>query len=82
MKKFFIALSIITLCMIGCAPNHNEPIKQGTAPTVEGQEVSVVVDKDGNIVAAASSVPLQIPEEKITEEITAEDIAPATEVKE
>ena len=81
MKKFFIALSIITLFIIGCEPSHNEPV-QGTAPTVEGQEVSVVVDKDGNIVAAASSVPLQIPEEKITEEITAEDIAPATEVKE
>ena len=86
MKKLFTILTIAFLFIIGCSPNHNEPVKEPaespveevTIPPVEGQQVTVVEDEDGNIVAAASSVPVQkFKETDIVEEVE----VPADEAK-
>lgn len=70
MKKFFIALAIVTLFIIGCDRNHNKPVGEPEVPPVEGQQVTIVVDEDGKPVAAASSVPVQtINESDIVEEV-------------
>lgn len=86
MKKLFTVLTIASLFVVGCTSNPNEPVKESdetiveeaTIPPVEGQQVTIVEDEDGNIVAAASSVPVQkVKESDIVEEVE----APADEAK-
>ena len=86
MKKLFTILTIASLFAVGCNSNPTEPVKESeepiveevTTPPVEGQQVTVVEDEDGNIVAAASSVPMQtVKESDIVEEVE----VPADEAK-
>ena len=67
MRKVLFIVAISLLFVIGCdasAKRNTEPL-----PEVTGQQVTIVVDEDGKPVAAASSVPLQIPESDIVEEV-------------
>ena len=78
MKKIFIVLAVGALFIIGCEKNHNAPATSTDLPPVEGQQVTVVEDENGNIVAAASSVPMQtVKESDIVEEVE----TPADETK-
>ena len=78
MKKVLFVFAIAMLFIIGCDSNHNKPVKDTELPPVEGQQVTIVEDEDGNIVAAASSVPVQtVKESDIVEEVE----APADETK-
>ena len=67
MRKVLFIVAISLLFVIGCDDANKRKTEQ--LPEVTGQQVTIVVDEDGKPVAAASSVPLQIPESEIVEEV-------------
>ena len=70
MKKVLFVFAITALFVVGC--DCAKP-KAGL-PKVEGQQVTIIEDENGNIVAAASSVPMQtVKDTDIVEEVPSDE---------